>query len=81
MASVVKSCRSVEACLLDSEHSCEQLSPRPPTLDVCGYEVEEDDGSPQLKSIWQQMQANRKADMLLLSRVFRRGRDETISVC
>ena len=51
------------------------------TPEVCGYEVEEDDGSPQLRSIWQQMQANRKANMLLLSRVFRRGRDETISVC
>ena len=51
------------------------------TLDVCGYEVEEDDVSPQFQSIWQKMQANRKADMLLLSRVFRRGRDETISVC
>ena len=51
------------------------------TLDVCGYKVEEDDGSPQLQCIWQQMQANRKWDMLLLSRVFRRGRDETISVC
>ena len=53
----------------------------PNTLDLCGCKVEEDDGSPQLQSIWQQMQANRKADMLLLSRVFRRGRDETISVC
>ena len=28
------------------------------TLDVCGYKVEEDDGSPQLQSIWQPMQAN-----------------------
>ena len=51
------------------------------TPDVDGYEVEEDDGSPQLGSIWKQMQANRRANMLLLSRVFRRGRDETISVC
>jgi len=46
------------------------------TPDVGGYEVEEDDDSPQLRSIWQQMQANRKANMLLLSRVFRRGRDD-----
>ena len=51
------------------------------TPDVCGYEVEEDDGSPRLWSIWQQKQANRKANMLLPSKVFRRGRDETISVC
>lgn len=46
------------------------------TPDVGGYEVEEDDDSPKLQSIWQQMQANRKANMLLLSRVFRRGRDD-----
>lgn len=46
------------------------------TPDVGGYEVEEDDDSPKLQSIWQQMLANRKANMLLLSRVFRRGRDD-----
>ena len=34
------------------------------------YEVEEDGGSLQLWSIWQQVQVNRKANMVLLSRVF-----------
>ena len=34
------------------------------------YEVEEDDGSLQFWSIWQQVQVNRKANMVLLSRVF-----------
>ena len=61
----------MEACLLDSEHSCEQLVLKKKFFDVCGCKVEEDDGSPQLQSIWQQLQVNRKADVLLLSRVFR----------
>ena len=34
------------------------------------YEVEEDDGSLQFWSIWQQVQINRKANMVLLCRVF-----------
>ena len=34
------------------------------------YEVEEDDDSLQFWSIWQQVQVNRKANMVLLSRVF-----------
>ena len=61
MVSVVKSCKSVEACTLGLRTQLRTAFSVPfNTLDACGYKVEEDDGSPQLQSIWQQMQANRK---------------------
>ena len=69
----MKNCGSTEGRLflffLNSEHHYEWL---PPCLSsfIVRYEVEEDGGSLQFWSIWQQVQVNRKANMVLLSRVF-----------
>ena len=82
MVFVVKSCGTVGARLSGPRTLLRSaFSVSSNTSDVCGYEVEEDGGSPQLRSIWLQMQTNGKANMFLLSRVFRRSRDETISAC
>ena len=71
MASVMKGCGSAEGYLFGFGASLRTDFSVPfNILDVRGSEVEEDDGSPKLRSIWQQMQINRKANMVLLSRVF-----------
>ena len=69
----MKKCGSAEGrlflSLLNSEHHYE-CSLSLSSFIVRRYQVEEDGGSLQIWSIWQQVQVNRKANMVLLSRMF-----------
>ena len=72
----MKNCGSIEgrfsfSSFWNSEHHYEWFPPCPFSIFIVRrYEVEEDGGSLQFRSIWQQAQINGKANMVLPPRVF-----------